>query len=48
MTGTWTPSASGTGMPGTVAVNADVSLLGNVTVTCEPSGDVPGVPITVG
>lgn len=50
MTGTWTPSASGddTGTPGEAVVNANVELLGDVTVTCDPNGDVPGVPVTVG
>ncbi|HEY3682798.1 MAG TPA: hypothetical protein VGL93_07140 [Streptosporangiaceae bacterium] len=50
MAGTWTPSAAGsdTLAPGTATVNANVAILGNVTVTCEPSGSVPGVPVTVG
>lgn len=50
MTGTWTPSAAGedTGTPGSAVVNANVAILGDVTVTCEPNGTVPGVPITVG
>lgn len=50
MTGTWTPSVAGTdtGTPGTATVNANVALLGDVTITCTPNGDVPGVPITVG
>lgn len=50
MTGSWTPSVAGTdtGTPGTAVVDANVTLLGNVTVTCTPNGDVPGVPITVG
>lgn len=50
MTGSWTPTVAGTdtGTPATATVNANVSLLGNVTITCTPNGDVPGVPITVG
>lgn len=50
LTGTWTPSAAGddTGTPAEAVVNANVALLGDVTITCDPNGDVPGVPITVG
>lgn len=50
MAGTWTPTVAGddVGTPGNAVVNANVVLLGDVTITCEPAGDVPGVPITVG
>jgi hypothetical protein len=43
LTGSWTPSVAGTDqfVVGDVTLNADVKLLGNVTVTCTPTGTQP-------
>jgi hypothetical protein len=43
LTGSWTPSAAGTDSftVGDVTIDANVSLFGNETVTCAPTGTVP-------
>jgi hypothetical protein len=40
LTGSWTPSVDGTDtfVAGTLTINANVFLLGNVTVSCTPTG----------
>ncbi|MCO5972501.1 hypothetical protein [Actinoallomurus soli] len=43
MTGSWTPSASGTDkfLIGDITINMDAASYGNVTVSCTPSGSRP-------
>lgn len=51
LTGSWTPSVSGTDtfVIGDITINADVELLGSLTVTCTPSGTQPTAEtLTVG
>jgi hypothetical protein len=51
LSGSWTPSVSGTDtfVTGDITINANVTLLGNVTVSCTPSGTQPTAEtLTVG
>jgi hypothetical protein len=51
LTGSWTPSVDGTDtfVVGDIDINADVELLGNVTVSCTPTGTQPTAEtLTVG
>ncbi|MGH3373869.1 MAG: hypothetical protein ACRDP6_03925 [Actinoallomurus sp.] len=51
MTGSWTPSASGTDsfVIGDITINMNAAALGNVTVSCTPSGAQPTAgTLTVG
>jgi len=43
LSGSWTPSVSGTDtfVVGDITIDANVALLGDITVTCTPSGTQP-------